>query len=248
MRLYAFAALLASAVTAAPALAADLPPPVAPPPRAPAAYVPVAPPFTWTGIYVGVNGGYSWANWSDGFGDTFTPSDGWLVGATLGFNYQINQFVIGVEGDIDWSGMKWTQSAVFSDPFFGTAGASITNKDETLGTFAARFGYAMDRALLFVKAGGAWTHEVWDLSATNVLGATVTSSNSFDRFGWMVGAGLEYAITDNITVKGEYNFVDFGTSNENLSITAPTGGTLTGTVPSKLYMNVFRVGVNYLFH
>jgi len=99
--------LIASALAlaaAVPAFAADLPPPVAPAPRAPVVYVP-AQIFSWTGFYVGINGGW-------GFGQsTWTPpvgtissfsTNGGMLGGTLGGNYQIGQFVVGGEGDVDW--------------------------------------------------------------------------------------------------------------------------------------------------
>jgi len=81
------------------ALAADLPQPAPPPPRTPATYVPVpAPVFTWSGIYIGVNGGYGFgdSNWTAPFlGSTgnFT-TDGFLIGGTIGGNYQWGQFVL----------------------------------------------------------------------------------------------------------------------------------------------------------
>src|SRR5277367_5393412 len=86
------------------AAAADLsrPPPVYPP--APPVYAPV---YNWTGFYVGVNGGGGWgrSNW-DSTG-SFNVSGG-LVGGTVGYNYEINRAVLGVEGDIDWSGINGT--------------------------------------------------------------------------------------------------------------------------------------------
>ena len=95
------------------ALAADLPQPGPPPPRAPATYVPVpAPVFTWTGIYLGINGGYAFgdSNWSiPGLVPTGNFStDGFLVGGTVGGNYQWGQFVLGIEGDWDWQDLNGT--------------------------------------------------------------------------------------------------------------------------------------------
>ena len=87
------------------ALAADLPQPAPPPPRAPATYVPVpVPVFSWTGIYLGINGGYAFgnSNWIDAPGLAPTGNfntNGFLVGGTLGGNYQWGQFVLGIEGD-----------------------------------------------------------------------------------------------------------------------------------------------------
>ncbi len=187
-------ALATCVVAISPAVAADFPPPVMP--QAPPVYVPVvAPlPFTWSGIYVGGNGGYGWSSWSDGQGESFTGKGG-LGGGQVGFNVQINQFVV------------------------------------ELGWFVRRtFRGAFDRALVYGKIGGAWAEEDWNSSGSVTVGgvsATASGSNSFDRYGWMVGAGVEYAVTNNLTIKAEYNLLDFGTANETLSTNA--GGALFTT-------------------
>ena len=106
--------LIAGAVALAAAggqvLAADLPPAAAPPPRAPAAYIPPPPLFSWTGIYLGINGGYGFGqcNWTItlGAGTGNFNTSGFLIGGTLGANYQIGAFVIGLEGDGDWNNAR----------------------------------------------------------------------------------------------------------------------------------------------
>jgi len=230
------------------AYAADLPMAPPPPPRAPA-FVP-PPPFTWTGFYVGINGGYSWGNinTNDNVGDTASfNSNGGIVGGTIGFNYQWNWFVAGFEGDVDWSGMKFSQTQSTAG-FFGTSTASLTYKNDVLSTFAARFGVAADHALFYGKAGGAWTQEEFDLSGTDPTLGTLSGSNNFSRLGWMVGAGAEYAITNNLTVKAEYNYIDFGSQTETLNANTSNFGPATAVVTTKPTMNVVKVGVNWLFN
>jgi outer membrane immunogenic protein len=141
------------------------------------------------------------------------------------------RFVAGFEGDIDWSGMLFTQSATTTD-FFGTSSATLTYKDDILSTFAARFGYAADRALFYAKAGGVWTQEKFDLSGTDPVFGTISGSDSFSRLGWMVEAGVEYAVTNNITLKAEYNFLAFGTENETLTADFSSVGPLTANISS----------------
>jgi outer membrane immunogenic protein len=232
------------------AYAADLPP-AAPPPMAPA-YVPAPPPFTWTGIYVGGNIGWGWTsvNLTDTgpgpFGQVFPigtqqsfNQNGFLGGAQVGVNWQFQQFVIGAEADFDATAIKLSQGAG------GFGNGSYT--DPWMSTFAARFGWAADRALFYGKAGGAYMQEKYNLTAPDGSAATGT----FDRLGWMLGAGIEYAVTDNITLKAEYNYLNFGTSNQTLTPNATdlVTGTITGDPnDSKLTANVVKAGVNILFH
>jgi outer membrane immunogenic protein len=225
------------------AFAADLPQPPPPMPRAPA-FVP--PPFTWTGFYIGVNGGYNWNNWTDGLGDSFNANGG-IAGGTIGFNYQWNWFVAGFEGDIDWAGNKFSQTQTDSE-FGGTSVATLNYKNDVLSTFAARFGVAADHALFYGKAGGAWTEEKYTISGTDPVFGTLSASNSFDRLGWMVGAGVEYAFTNNLTAKIEYNYINFGSDNQTLTLNTSNAGPLTGTITSKPTMNVVKVGLNWLFN
>ena len=130
-------ALLAGVATSA--VAADLPAYKAAP--APAVYAP--PPFSWTGVYFGVNGGYGWASTnSNSFGN---PSGG-FVGGTVGANYQMGQFVFGAEGDWDWANLANTQTNLL-----------VSNHMDInqILTARARAGVALDRALFFVTGGYA---------------------------------------------------------------------------------------------
>jgi len=230
--------------------AADLPsvrPPLSP--------VPIARSFSWTGFYVGGNGGWDWMHTTltdtgpGVFGQVFPigtsstiKQNGVMAGAQVGYNYQISQFVVGFEADFDWTNAKTSQS--------GTLGAISFNtsyKHDYISTFGARFGYAFDRALLYGKAGGAWTRDVFDLTASDGSAAT----GRFDRWGWMVGAGLEYAIWDSVTIRAEYNYLDFGNRNETLSFNAADLGTATITADpndTRLHTHVLKLGLNYLFH
>ena len=261
MRQIAVSVLAFSAIVGTTAaMAADLPPAAPPPPRAPAAYIPAPPPFSWTGFYVGINGGWGWNQWSNpdgqfaaaGFSNT-ENGNGPLAGGQIGFNYQISQFVVGVDADFDWANIKWSQSiAIPIGGLFGGPGASIgstlSDKDQFLSTFGARFGYAFDHALFYAKAGGAWTREQFNLSVTNIVGAVASGSVNDNRLGWMVGGGLEYAVTDNITVKAEYNYVSFGSENQTLTISGGGLAGATGTFSTKQNISLVKVGLSYLFN
>ncbi len=229
----------AMALTAVPALAADLP--VAPPPpRAPATYVPVAAPvYNWSGIYVGVNGGYGFgdSNWdfSSAVGFPLTTGNfdvhGPLVGGTIGANFQTGQFVFGVEADGDWTDISG--SAGVCSP------ATCQTSNEWLATLRGRVGYAFDRALIYATAGGAAGNVKATLSAGGVSLSTDTN-----EFGWTAGGGIEYALTNNLTAKVEYLFVDLG--NGSLSCSVATCG-IPITVPVSFDASLVRAGLNFKF-
>jgi outer membrane immunogenic protein len=211
------------------ALAADLPQPAPPPPRAPATYVPAqAPYFSWTGIYIGLNGGgaFGQSNWTD---PTLPPTgnfnvNGFLVGGTVGANYQMGSFVIGIEADGDWAN------------FDGTTPCGITvceTKSDWLATVRGRAGWAMDRVLFYGTGGAAFG---------NVQAAAgVLPFNSTTQVGWTAGAGIEYAFTPNWTAKVEYLFVDLQNAG-----CAPASCAGPATTVS-LNENIVRAGVNFKF-
>ena len=140
------------------AFAADLPS-RAPPP----VYVPPAPIFTWTGIYIGGQIGYAWGTSNTNLGDNFgdfvsfsTNNSGVIGGAHVGYNLQLSQFVVGLEGDVDGSSLKKT---VYGDPFidsFISVPTTISGNLGVQGSIRGRVGYAWDRVLLYATGGVAF--------------------------------------------------------------------------------------------
>ncbi len=217
------------------ALAADLPQPGPPPPRAPATYVPVpVPVFTWSGIYVGVNGGYGFGDGVFSPGGTVSNVDGFLAGGTVGGNYQWGQFVVGVEGDWDWSNLNGTT--------FSTGGgcnlAGCETQSDWLATVRGRAGYAWDRILFYGTGGVAFGN----LQAA--AGGLPFSSST--QVGWTAGAGIEYAFTPNLTAKVEYLYVDLGNQSCGASYCYNVAGIGPATSVS-LTETVVRAGINYKF-
>jgi outer membrane immunogenic protein len=228
------------------AAAADLPP--APPP-APAYIPPPAPPpaYNWSGFYGGLNGGYGWASsnstavFSGGLLSGATASgsgqaSGGVFGGQLGFNYQINALVLGIEGDIDWSGQSSSQSVGCG---FGCT-LSQTAKIAWLGTIRGRVGLALDRVLLYATGGGAFSNLSNTITATGF--GTIYNASATDT-GWVLGGGVELALAQNWTTRLEYLYVQ-----TNASLTgglALIGGsvTQTGTVKD----SIVRVGVNFKY-
>jgi outer membrane immunogenic protein len=214
--------------------AADLPMRPAPAPVAPVAYAP--PVYNWSGFYIGghIGGGFENSSWTDpftGVNDTFNNS-GFLGGAQVGVNTQFNWLVLGLEGDFSWtSAIKGTGTDSGLD--------SITTSPQWTSTVTGRIGAAFDRLLVYGKGGLAIADGKSTLTDPTGASSTVTLT----RFGWTAGAGLEYALTDNWSVRAEYDYLGFG--SKQLNFTTP----LLGTVSSKADLNVQEVkaGFDYKF-
>lgn len=213
------AGLLALAM-AAPSSAADLPR------KAPAYYVA---PYSWTGLYVGINGGYGWAtsDWASAVTSGSPKPKGALAGGTLGYNLQTGVWVWGLEADLAYSWMK--------DTAVGTGvcgGVGCETRNTYLATGRGRIGYAWDRWLPYITGGAAYG----GIKLTPNTGVSETKN----RFGWTAGAGFEYAFTGPWSAKLEYLYVDLGKA----SCSAGTCGIDTDV---KFKANIVRAGLNYRF-
>lgn len=215
----------ATAIGAAAAQAADLPPRYLPPPRAPI-FVPF---FSWTGLYLGVNAGYgmgdtNWTNTLTGVSTGDFNVDGFTAGGTLGYNWQLGSTIFGLEGDFNWSNMK------------GATNMNCAPNCETRTTWFAtargRIGYAFDRFLPYFTGGAAF-------GDVKLQGTGITA-HSDTQVGWTVGAGLEYAFLNNWTAKIEYLYADLGTVN------CPAANCIV-PIEASLQLNIIRGGFNYKF-
>jgi outer membrane immunogenic protein len=241
--------------------AADLSRPVykaAPPP------IPV---FSWTGFYVGVHVGGAWGTkeWSDPnvffFGkggvplSAFFPDttinnyglNGFLGGGQIGYNLQSGPWVWGLEAQASWAGIRGSDAC----PFFSGKNSTCRSKVDALGSFAVRFGGTIDRAMLYVKGGVAWAYERHRISSPGDFedgDGAFSVENKHWRWGGMLGAGVEFAFTNSISGKLEYNYMDFGTRTYSFVI-LPAGDIFTDTFDVKIRQNIHlvKVGLNYRF-
>jgi outer membrane immunogenic protein len=99
---------------------------------------------------------------------------------------------------------------------------------------------SFDRALLYLKAGGAWAHDTYEITA---LGPFARSSVSANRTGWTAGGGIEYALQRNWSAKLEYDFMDFGTRNYPFDLTPTSIGPTTADIKQRV--QVVKFGLNY---
>jgi outer membrane immunogenic protein len=214
--------------------------------------------FTWSGFYVGAHGGAAWARKEHtGVPFNFPPNTivlnpatvdptGWLAGGQLGVNYQTGMWVIGGEAQGSFANLTGDSGCTYA----ATAGAVVTVinancsvKVDALATFALRLGVAFDRLLLYGKVGGALANDKYASSGGNAL-LTQTFNANETRWGWMAGAGIEYAFTDNWSAKLEYNYIDLGTRSVRFTDDASTVFYL---VDIRQIVNVVKLGVNYRF-
>ncbi len=218
-----FLAFVGLAALGGAAAAADLPPPAAQNYYKAPAYLP---PFSWTGFYLGINGGGGWGDsrWDSPATGNFDLSGG-LVGGTLGYNYQFGQAVAGLEGDIDWADINGTTT--------NACAAGCKTSDNWLGTFRGRLGIAADRFLPYVTGGLAFG----DIQASTPGFAGATSTQA----GWTVGGGIEMSLAGNWSAKAEYLYVDLGKFN------CGTSCSLLTTDNVSFHTNLLRAGINYRF-
>jgi outer membrane immunogenic protein len=260
MKKFVFAAGAIALLAGGQALAADLPPPPAPPPRAPATYVPAPVPYyNWTGLYVGGNLGVGWnqGSFSDPIGNSFSSSGTnikFLGGAQVGFNYEFaGGFLLGAEADFDFfpnaanTSNAINVAGVAGGPVLGTGTVTVNNG--WLTTFAGRLGYAWDRFLVYGKGGWAWvgsSNNKVTLTQTGGTAAVFNAGNN-SNYGWVAGAGVEYAFWGNVSARLEYDYI--GLNNQTISIPATSAilanDSFTGSNRS---IQMITAGINYKFN
>ena len=211
--------------------AADMPGPAPAPPPIYAPAPMVAPPaYNWTSVYIGGNAGWGFATGSitgtsGAFSTTLSEQlNGFVGGGQLGFNYQFGMAVVGIEGDFDAS----TQSLT-------TTGAFFTAKDQItwLTTVRGRVGAAFDRVLLYATGGFGYGQ----FQSTINAGIFGSASASQSHAAWTAGAGVEVGITNNLTGRIEYLYLDTG----NIPLATIAGVSIT----DRLQDNIVRAGLNF---
>jgi outer membrane immunogenic protein len=266
---------------------------------------PPTPSSAWTGCYVGVNGGYGWNNGSSSYNDTNTIGDpinflpsavgffgfltpisyiptpsgtggsGGLVGGTGGCNYQIRQWVVGFEADMDWahiggssnnsanSGAKQFEIGPLAFSGVGVLGTAVESTTlQWLSTIRARGGLLVSDRLLLFATGGLAVGGINSQGSVNIfsgpfgsLSSVWSGSTTTTKVGGAVGGGLEWAVSAPLSLKAEYLFYTFGSVSHPLNCSfyigfpaCPNGIFPTlGSTNSSVYGSIVRVGLNYKF-
>jgi outer membrane immunogenic protein len=217
---------------------------------------PVAPPpaMTWTGFYIGLNGGFGGNKFeypisasAGGISATANAditSSGFFGGGQVGYNWQFSpSWVAGIEADIDASSIKGEVNVSAAALGVGIS-ASAGSKVDYFGTVRGRLGYLVTPTMLLYGTGG-WAFGKTTASYSVNLGGLLTSSGSVsnNRSGWAAGGGVEYAINRWLSFKTEYMYYDLGT--ENLINTTLLGAAIT--VDEKATFHTIKAGLNYRF-
>jgi outer membrane immunogenic protein len=233
---------LAGLSFAPPALAADLGPWT---PKQPASIKdePVYEQRTrWDGFYLGVNGGYAWADtnnaplffngdYQGGLG-SLSPEGG-FGGGQIGYNVTYGRVLLGLEADV--------QAADINDRSFGAVANGGASTDiDWFGTVRGRAGFVMDRALIYVTGGYAWADADMSFRAFGPDSGKISDSETLN--GYVLGGGIEWALTDKWSTKLEYQYVDL----EDTHLTGFVGGNRYDTRIDPDFHTV-RLGLNYRF-
>jgi outer membrane immunogenic protein len=192
---------------------------------------PIVVPFSWTGFYLGGDGGYGYATSSGTLATAagLAPvpfsfnTHGPIAGGFVGGNYQMGALVVGAEADWQWANLTGNSGAIagIGGPF------TMASTVKSYGSARGRLGYAIDHWLLFGTAGWAWG--TWSTSYGFAGAAPFFTNSASSRTGWTAGAGVEYAFTSNLLGRMEYRYTNLGTASyvDALSNSSELGNKLT---------------------
>lgn len=202
--------ILAVCATALPAVAADLPVKATSRPM-------VAPEYNWTGIYVGATAGYSWGHLKTPNDATVNHEpDGILGGVHMGANWQWNRLVLGIEADLSLTNIDGEDTTAF-----GAFNVDVESKMKYLGTVRGRLGVAFDRTLVYATGGYAYSEIDGNIRVSAGGFPVVSGTDKISLSGWTIGGGVEHAVTNNVVVRAEYLYVDFGNASTQVNLGFP---------------------------
>jgi outer membrane immunogenic protein len=214
--------------------------------------------FSFCGVPAGVNVPVPQPNPFD-LRTTCSDTVGFIAGAQIGYNWQIDKWVVGGEADISWRKLEDHFFGVFgSNPTFGLPMGSqpgdtvfMRTKQGTLGTVRARIGYAPSNWMVYATGGlaiGKVQHQVTEVLSPgpNCVFGCRTVADSSTHVGWTVGAGVELGVTRNVSIVAEYLYVDLGDTTLTL---APTSGFFRNTSTTTFHdrSHIVRAKLNWGF-
>lgn len=228
-------------------------------------------PELWSGFYLGAQAGYLQGTGSDtdlciktnvdggpeggclgdggfgipGFDIGDNDMDGVTAGGYVGYNYRVDAVVLGLEGDFNWDNAKGNNS-ILGELNYDTS----INWDASI---RARLGVVVDeRALLYITGGPSWlstelNSNLCALAGGEGLGANTSCGDDSTKFGWQLGAGAEYAMTEHLSIKAEYLHGWYGDTDLDIAKLSDGDQYIKYQLKQNLQTNVVRVGVAYHF-
>lgn len=206
--------------------------------------------YDWSGFYVGVNAGYGSVNYDTtdidaaGFGPWNVVGDSWsfnadglVAGVGAGYNYQSGSFVFGLEGDLGFlnaDGSEATQTSIDTVAEFDA---------NWYGTLRARAGLAANRTLFYVTGGAAVLDA--DFGVSDFIANSIDTRANDTLVGWTAGGGVEWAVTDELSLKAEYLYMDFGKTEHSAPRLVPASNVYG--FDHDITAHVARVGINWHF-
>ena len=198
--------------------------------------------YNWTGFYVGVNGGggmgrskWQYALVPNPAFNTNHNTSGAMAGGQVGYNWQADAWVFGLEADGDWANIRGSRFC--PNPAFVCA----TNTRD-LASFRGRVGYTASNVLFYGTAGFGYSNNRYSALINGNPGAGLIGFYSNDRWGYAAGAGIEWGFAPNWSAKVEYMHYGFDTDR------APAASLGAGTAALKLDIDTVKAGVNYRFN
>jgi outer membrane immunogenic protein len=204
--------------------------------------------FSWTGFYIGANGGYAWENNSrdivitNNLGGSTGPTtsfnaEGGFGGGQIGYNWQSGPLVLGAEADI--------QGGSIDDKFdrlFGANRLQASTDLNLFGTVRGRAGLAFDRVLVYGTGGFAYgtTHD------NIIVNGVANMDDQTTRTGWVAGGGIEFAWSRHLSMKLEYQHLDLGGERMSAPVVPPNGVIVFSNRIDHSY-DTARIGLNYRF-
>jgi outer membrane immunogenic protein len=229
---------------ASPALAADLPL------KAPSATPSV---YDWTGVYVGAfgGGGYGNHNVNNSTGQAVPFADfsanysstGGIAGGDIGYQWQSGSLVVGIEGDLAWTGIKGNDASQFAAGAFPGVAAVDADNLRWTGALIVKAGYAIDRWMLYFDGGYAFG----SIQHTNTPLVGPVDTFNVSGNGLTGGGGIAYALTNNVIAKFDYRYTSF--NGYNRPGNAITGLTVNGQLPYSTVStySVVSAGLDFKF-
>ncbi len=230
---------------AAPTFAADLPARAPAYTKAPAIVSPV---YDWSGFYIGANAGGAWGHncWTNtsnlgvptipSFGEGCNTASGAMVGAQVGYRWQMNSVVFGLEAQGDWANLSGSNPSLFFVP-----GALNQTKTDALALFTGQVGYSFNNVLWYVKGGAALA----DNKYNGLFGGAAFDQATETRVGGVVGTGIEVGFAPNWSVALEYNHAFMGSQNLNFTAVPVGGVSRSDSISENIDMVTARI--NYRF-